>query len=118
MSKYKAEGNSNDLKAKDFIGKNLKLTIERVETVTYPAEESKPEQTRPVLYFVGKQKRLVLNGTNTETLCVGYGDDSDGWIEKEIGLTTKDYTSKGFGHGWIVKALDATPPEFNDDIPF
>ena len=118
MSKYKAEGNSDDLKAKDFIGKNLKLTIERVETVTYPAEENKPEQTRPVLYFVGKEKRLVVNGTNTETLCDAYGDDSEGWTEKDISLTTKDYTAKGFGHGWIVTALDVKAPDFDDDIPF
>lgn len=115
MSKYKAEGNTNDLKAKDFIGKNLKLTIERVETVTYPAHENQPEQTKPALYFVGKQKRLILNGSNTETLCTAFGDDSDEWIGKEIALTTKDYTAKGFGHGWIVAPLSV---DFNDDIPF
>lgn len=118
MSQYKAEGNTTDLQAKDFIGKNLKLTIERVETVTYPADDNKPEQTRAVLYFVGKEKRIVLNGTNTEILCDAYGSDSEGWVGKEIGATTKDYTKKGFGHGWIIKALDAKEPEFDSDIPF
>jgi hypothetical protein len=115
MSKFKPEGNTDDLKAKDFIGKNLKLKIERVDTVTYPANDNQPEQTKAVLYFVGKEKRLVLNGTNTETLCNAYGDDSEGWAGKDIALTTKDYTDKGFGHGWIVQALEV---EFDDPIPF
>ena len=115
MSKYKSEGNSDDLKAKDFIGKTLKLTVERVETVTYPANESQSESTKPALYFVDKKLRLILNGTNTETLCNAYGDGSAGWIGKEISITTKDYTDKGFGHGWIVTPLDV---EFSDDIPF
>ncbi len=115
MSKFKAEGNKDDLKAKDFIGKNFKLVIERVSTVTYEANDDQPENTRGVLYFVGKEKRLVLNGTNAETLCAAYGDDSDGWAGKEISLSTKDYTSKGFGHGWIVAALGQ---DFDDAIPF
>ena len=115
MSKFKSEGNSDDLKAKDFIGKNFKLVIERVDTVTYPANDDQPENTRGVLYFVGKEKRLVLNGTNTETLCNAYGDDSEGWAGKEISLSTKDYTSKGYGHGWIVSALGQ---DFDDSIPF
>jgi hypothetical protein len=51
-------------------------------------------------------------------LCEAYGDDSDGWIEHEIGLTVADYTDKGFGHGWIVRALDVAEPDFDDEIPF
>jgi len=118
MSKYKADGNSSDLKAKDFVGKNLKLVIERVDTVTYPASDNQAEQTKAVLYFEGKDKRLVLNGTNTEVLCTAYGDASEGWAMKEIGLSTRDYTDKGFGHGWIVTPLDVAPVEFDDSIPF
>ena len=118
MSKFKSDGNSSDLKAKDFIGKSFTLKIERVETVTYPANEKQPEQTKPVLYFIGKDKRLVLNGTNTDILCGAYGDDSEGWVNHEIGLSTADYTAKGFGHGWVVKPLDVEPEAFDDDIPF
>ncbi len=107
-------GNSNDLKAADFLGKNLKLVIERVDTVIYNEGEDN-EQKKTVLYFVGKEKRLVLNGTNNETLCSGYGVDDDEWPGKEIGLTTKEYTAEGFPPGWILSCLDA---DFEDDIPF
>ena len=118
MSKYKADENSSDLKAKNFIGKRLKLVIDRVETVTYEAKDNQPEQTKPVLYFEGKEKRLVLNGTNTETLCEAYGSMDSDWLGHEIALTTKDYTEKGFGHGWIITPLDVAEPDFDDDIPF
>jgi hypothetical protein len=107
-------GNSNDLKAADFLGKNLKLTIERVDTVIY--NEGEPNESRKtVLYFVGKEKRLVLNATNNEVLCNAYGDNDDGWPEKEVGLTTKEYSAEGFPPGWIVAALSA---DFEDDILF
>jgi len=115
MQQFIKEGNTNDLKAKDFIGKNLKLTIDRVEVVKYEASDSQPANSKAALHFVGKEKRLVLNSTNTETLVQAYGADDSGWAGKEISLTTKDYTDKGFGHGWIVTPLQV---EFNDDIPF
>jgi hypothetical protein len=115
MKGFIKEGNTNDLKAKDFIGKSMKLTIDRVEVVHYEASEKEPANSKPALYFVGKEKRLILNSVNTETLCNAYGANSEGWTGKEIALTTKDYTSKGFGHGWIVTPLQM---DFDDSIPF
>ena len=116
MTGYSSSGGGgDDLKAKDFIGKNLRLTIERVEIATYPATDKQPEQKKPALYFVGKEKRLIVNSTNNQTLCDAYGGDSDGWINKEIGLKTHDYSAEGFGVGWIVSALDV---EYDDPIPF
>jgi len=81
-------------------------------------KDNQPASSKPALSFEGKEKQLVLNPTNTKTLCSAYGDDSDGWIGHEIGLTVADYTDKGFGHGWIVKPLDIKEPDFDDDIPF
>lgn len=117
MSKYKAEGNTTDLKAKDFVGKVFKLKIARVDTVTYEAREDAPENTKAVLYFEGKEKRLVLNGTNTEILCGAFTSEGESWVGKEIELSTADYTSKGYGHGWVVKPVRAED-DFDDDIPF
>lgn len=114
-SKYMGEGNTTDLKAKDFIGKTMKLLISRVEEVTYEAKDDQPEQRKLALHFQGKEKRLVLNIPNTEYLINSYGSDTDGWNGKEIQITTKDYTDKGFGHGWVVTPLLA---DYDDDIPF
>jgi hypothetical protein len=117
MTKYsRSEG--SDLKAVDFIGKNLKVVISGVEIREYPAKDDQPANSKPALSFEGKDKQLVLNATNTKILCRAYGDDSDGWSGHEIGLTTADYTDKGYGHGWVVKPLDVEEPDFDDDIPF
>ena len=104
-----------DLKAKDFVGKNLKLTIDRVELVTYPPFEGKAEQIKPANYFKDKTLRLIVNSQNNEVLCKAYGPDSDDWAGKEISLTTKDYSDKGYGIGWIVSPLN---PDFDDDVSF
>jgi|TARA_R100000501_G_C2531965_1_gene54486 hypothetical protein len=117
MTKYSAT-ESKDLKAADFIGKNLKVTIESTSEVHFDATDDKPAQDRAKLHFVGKDKGLVLNPTNTKILIDSYGPNSDDWAGHEIGLSTVDYTDKGFGHGWLVKPLDVAEPDFEDEIPF
>jgi len=117
MTKY-SQSDSKDLKAADFIGANLKVKISGVEIRNYEAKDGQQASSKPALAFEGKEKQLVLNATNTKILCDAYGNDSDGWISHEIGLTVKDYSDKGFGHGWIVRALDVAEPDFDDSIPF
>jgi len=117
MTQY-SQSDSKDLKAAEFIGKNLKVIISGVEIRDYPAQDGKPANSKPVLSFEGKDKQLVLNATNTKVLCTAYGNDDEGWKNHEIGLTVADYTDKGFGHGWIVTPLDVAAPDFDDDIPF
>ena len=117
MTQY-SKSDSKDLKAAEFIGRNLKVTINKVEIRSYEATENKPANSKPALSFVGKEKQLILNATNTKILCEAYGDDSNSWIDHEIGLTVADYTDKGFGHGWVVQPLDVEGPDFSDDIPF
>ena len=117
MSKY-SQSDSNDLKAVDWIGRNLKVVISDVKIRNYDATEKQVANSKPALSFEGKDKTLVLNATNTKILCDAYGSDSDKWINHEIGLSVADYTAKGFGHGWVVKPMDIAEPDFTDDIPF
>lgn len=114
MSKY-AVTESNDLKAADFKGKNLKVVIESVEVRHYDARNDQPAADKAVLKFVGKEKTLVLNKTNTKILINAYGEDSDSWLNQEIGLSTHE---TDLGTGWVVSPLNVKPPEFEDDIPF
>ncbi len=117
MSKYsKSEG--DDLKAADHIGKLFKLVIADISIRDYPATDKQAANSKPVLSFEKTDKALVVNATNTKLLCEAYGDDSEGWKGHEIGLSVADYTDKGYGHGWVVKALDIPEPEFDDSIPF
>lgn len=114
MTQYAAT-ESNDLKAVDFIGKNLKVKISQVEIRNYPANEKQPASVKGVLHFQGKEKTLVLNKTNTKILINAYGKDSVDWVGREIGLSTHETE---MGTGWVVKPLDVAEPEFESDVPF
>ena len=115
MSKY-AVSESPDLKAADFIGKNFKVVIEKVEEKFYEAKDSLPANTRPRLTFKGKDKGVVLNATNTEIMCKAYGVNDNDWLGHEIGLSVKEY--EAFKPGWHVTPQDVATPDFDDDIPF
>jgi hypothetical protein len=116
MTKF-AESQSKDLKAAEFIGKNLRVKIASVTIQHFEPNGEQAAQDKPRLTFVGKEKGLILNSTNTMTLVKAYGPDSDAWVGHDVGLTVKDYTDKGFKPGWIVTPLDVTT-QFESDIPF
>ncbi len=113
-TKY-GETQSNDLKAADFAGKNLKVKISDVEERHYEARNNQPAADKLALHFEGKEKTLVLNKTNTRALINAYGGETDGWVGQEIGLTTHETE---LGTGWVVTPLNVQPPDFDDSIPF
>lgn len=71
---------SNYLKAADLQGKSVKVSIDRVEL------EDIGGDYKPVLYFTGKDKGMVLNKTNSNNIATAYGDETDAWSGKEIVL--------------------------------
>ena len=44
------------------------------------------EEVKPVLFFEGKDKGLVLNKTNSNTISAAYGDETDVWVGMGIVL--------------------------------
>ena len=103
---------SNWLKAKDIEGKSVRVVISEVGSVQFEAKNDKPAQHKATIKFKGKDKGVVLNSTNTKALIGAYGEESDNWIGKEIGLTTKDYET---GPGIVVIILDV---KYEADVPF
>lgn len=71
---------SNYLKAADLQGRRVRVTMSRVEL------EKIGDDTRPVLYFQGKEKGAVLNKTNSNVISAVYGDDTDDWEGHPIEL--------------------------------
>ena len=69
---------SKYLRAADLQGKEVRVKISHV------ALEDLGDEKKPVIYFVGKQKGLVLNKTNARTTAMRYGDDTDGWQEGDV----------------------------------
>ena len=71
---------SNYLKAADLQGRQVKVKIDRVEMEDIGGEH------KPILYFVGKDKGIVLNKTNANNIASAYGDNTDDWQDVEIVL--------------------------------
>src|SRR5262245_24260050 len=69
---------SKYLKAADLQDKQVTVRIDRV------VRETIGEDQRPVVYFAGKEKGLVLNKTNANNIAYAYGDESDDWAGCEI----------------------------------
>jgi hypothetical protein len=68
------------LKASDLNGKKVRIKMDRVEMEDIGGDH------KPVLYFVGTDKKMVVNKTNANEIIDAYGDDTDDWHGKTIEL--------------------------------
>ena len=74
---------SNFLKASDLQGKRIVVTIDHVANEAVGREKD----MKPVVYFVGKDKGLVLNKTNANKITSLLGtDEMDDWQGGQIVL--------------------------------
>jgi hypothetical protein len=81
---------SNYIRSADMKGQARRLIMDHVET-----EEIGEDDVKPVLYFQGAKKGLVLNKTNANLIAAEYGPETDGWIGKEIELFPTKTEFKG-----------------------
>lgn len=96
---------SQYLKASDLQGREIRLTMERVE------REEIGTDKRLVLYFKGKQKGVVLNKTNANAIGDFYGDDTDDWRDQPIIL----YSIKTEYQGKPVDGIRCRVPTAKDN---
>lgn len=123
---------SNYLKASDLNGQQPTVTIDRVAFEGVGREK----ELKPVLYFAGKEKGMVLNKTNAKNIANLIGSfETDEWVGFRIRL----YATHVEFQGETVEAIRikaapangaqrATPPPppapepvetlSEDDIPF
>jgi hypothetical protein len=97
------------LSAADLGGRNLRVSIDRIEMETVaPGEPQKM-----VVYFRGGKKGLVLNKTNAQTIAHEYGDDTDDWTGCEVILfdVMTEYQGKQ------VQAIRVRRPAAKDNVP-
>ncbi len=73
---------SNYIKASDLNGKpwDMKIRTAAMEDLG----QGNDKESKPVLYFDGVQKGLVLNKTNATNIAKVYGDDTGNWTGKDI----------------------------------
>jgi hypothetical protein len=127
---------SEFLKAADLRDRNIIVVIDHVEMKDIGGDH------KPILFFQGKDKGLVLNKTNANNIAMGYGDDTDDWTGKEIVLfpAMVDFQGKTVsairvrmprpsdkpkavvqvvsGGAAAVRTAPEPPPISDDDIPF
>lgn len=123
---------SKFLRAADLQGREVTLTIDNVD-VEDVGGHGDSSDVKPVVYFQGKQKGLVLNKTNANTIAGLYGAETDGWRGKPITIfpTQTEFAGKAvpcirvrIGVSRPPAAPVAAPvttankPLGEDDIPF
>ena len=84
---------SKYLKASDLGEHTPIVTIASVSVESLGSEEEK--ENKPVIYFEGKEKGLVCNKTNWNTVMGLFGDETEDWIGKKIKLVTAEVAFKG-----------------------
>ena len=114
------------LKAADLGDRDVTVVIKGLR------EEEVGDDLKPVLFFEGTDKGLVLNKTNFETIAHLHGKNSDGWGGARIELFATPVTFQGKTTDAIrvraakkrpakqhpAKALteDGPPPNWGDDL--
>jgi arabinogalactan endo-1,4-beta-galactosidase len=95
---------SKFLKAADLNGHEIVVTIKDCIV------ESLGEDKRPVLYFAGKDKGVVLNKTNATNIREAYGPDTDEWTGKKVVL----YTAYVDFQGRSVESIRVRKPKASE----
>jgi hypothetical protein len=112
--KISEEFPSKYLKASDLQGREVRVTIATVE------REKMGDDTKPVVYFKGKEKGVVLNKTNSNVIADAYGDDTDDWFGQDVILLSvmTDYAGKATPaiRVRIPTARDRAPVKREDPI--
>ncbi len=98
---------SQFLKASDLGGRDIRLTMDRVD------REKIGQDLKMVLYFKGKQKGMVLNRTNAFTIGDAYGEDTEDWSDQPIIL----FSIKTEYQGKVVDGLRCRVPTARDNKP-
>jgi hypothetical protein len=84
---------SDYLKASDLGNKSVTVTIESVELTDIG--QGRDKEQKILIRFVGKQKGLICNKTNANTIGKLYGIETDGWLGKRIILQTREVEFAG-----------------------
>jgi hypothetical protein len=85
---------SKYLKAADLGGREIKVIMQNVEREEVGTKDGRPDY-KPVLYFKGKSKGVVLNKTNTTRITDHYGTNPDDWFDQPLILYSEMATYAG-----------------------
>jgi len=106
MVHYKTLFPSKYVAASDLRDQAVSVVTERLTVEEMPGDGEK----RPVLYFRGQHKGLVVNVTNAKRLAKMFGTDTDAWLGKEITLYPSETDFRGESVPCVrVKVMEQPP---------
>ena len=80
--------------AHDLLGRDVTVKIEKVWGAEVTGEGGLKAK-KPIVKFVGKDKKLVLAVTNAKTIATLYGNEINNWIGKSVTLYPTVTSLKG-----------------------
>ena len=88
------QGSQKYLKCADLQGNPVVVTIQDVVEET--VGQGRDAKQKPVLSFVGKEKTLVLNTANGNSIAEAHGCETDSWKGRQVELypTTTEFAGK------------------------
>ena len=98
---------SKYLKASDLKGRDVLVTIDRLDP-----QKMNDGKMKWVMYFVGKEKGLVLNVTNINNIAFIHGDETEAWHGKQVIL----YPTMVDFQGRSTEAIRVKGPKRQDPI--
>lgn len=101
---------SKYLKADDLRGREVRATISRVD------REKLGDEFKPVVYFNGKEKGVVLNKTNSYAIASAYGDETNDWFGNDVILFAV-MTEYGGKHTPAIRVRIPTARDNRDAAP-
>ena len=109
MTDYRAMYDSDYLGHWDLNGKDVTVTISKVEAGTLTGQGGRKAR-KPLVYFEGKEKAMALNKTNGKAIAAMYGSDTASWIGKRITIYP---TQTQFGPETVdcIRVRPAVPKE-------
>ena len=88
---------SKYLRAADILGlpsKTIRLKMAQLKHETMKTKGG-DEESKPVLFFMGAKKGMVLNKTNADRIAHHYGWDTDQWLGKPVDLYVAEVEAFG-----------------------
>jgi len=89
---------SKYLKGAELMGKTVTVVIDGIDPRAELKKTDGTTEKRPLLRFKGKEKMMVLNRTNAQTIARMHGTEVKKWISKSIKLRAESV--RAFGKDW------------------
>lgn len=102
--------------AAELKGRDVTLTIARVQVDELQRKGSSAKERKPIIYFTETKKKLVLNKTNAKTIAALYGGEVSAWAGKRITLFP---TTDKFGRETVdcIRIRPKAPPAKGQAAP-